>query len=328
MNTKEILLAKLKTDQGQWISGAQFSNQLGISRAAIWKQINRLKADGHEIDSAPKKGYRLRRAADLMLPADITSGLTTQMIGRGKWVYLKETDSTNIQAKVLAAKGAAEGTVVIAESQTGGRGRRGRTWFSPAFRNIYASIILRPPLAPDQAPQITLMTAVAVARSLRQAAQLDAQIKWPNDILIKGRKIAGMLTELSADMDVVDYVVVGMGINVNIAASEMPADIQDIATSVQIANGQSQSRVALMQALLNTFEPCYNQLITEGFAPLMTQWRRMSDTIGQVVYVDVLNNRYTGVVVDVDDRGVLVLRDTEGRLHRIFSGDVTRLRKT
>lgn len=328
MKTKEMLLARLKAKPGEWISGAQFSNQLGISRTAIWKHMNRLKADGHQIDSAPKKGYRLLRAADLMLPDEILAGLGTHTIGRGEQVYLNETDSTNMQAKSLASNGAAEGTLVVAESQTGGRGRRGRTWFSPSFRNIYTSIILRPPMAPDQAPQITLMTAVAVARTLRRTAQLDAKIKWPNDILINGKKIAGILTELSADMDVVDHVVVGMGINVNVTESEIPADIRDMATSVKIANGRSQSRVALLCALLNHFEQCYDQLKTEGFGPLMIEWRRMSDTIGQQVRVDVLNNRFTGVVVDVDDSGVLVLKDDKGRLHRIFSGDVTRLRKT
>jgi BirA family transcriptional regulator, biotin operon repressor / biotin---[acetyl-CoA-carboxylase] ligase len=328
MTTKEKLLAKLKAHAGQWISGEQVSNQLGISRAAIWKQINGLKSDGHGIQSLPKKGYRLARAADLMLPAEIAAGLTTRVMGRSGLVCLKETDSTNLQAKARAAQGADEGTVVVAETQTSGRGRRGRSWFSSAGRSIYASIILRPPMAPAQAPQITLMTAVAVAQTLRETAQLNATIKWPNDILIDGKKIAGILTEISTDMDVVDYVVVGLGINVNTLEKEMPADIRAIATSALIQKGAPVERVTLLCALLKNFERCYDQLKSDGFAPIMAQWRRMSDIIGQPVYVDVLEKRYTGIVAAVDDDGVLILEDKQGHRHRIFSGDVTRLRKT
>ena len=327
MTTKEKLLARLKAHQGEWVSGEQFSNQLGISRAAIWKHINRLKSDGHQIQSAPNKGYRLSQAADLMLPTEIIAGLTTRIIGRGELVCLQDTGSTNQQAKRLAARGAAEGTVVVAESQSEGRGRRGRTWFSPTGQNIYASIILRPPLAPGQAPQITLMTAVALAQALEQTAHLDVKIKWPNDILANGKKLAGILTEISTDMDVVDYVVVGLGINVNIPEKEMPTDICDSATSTLILKGEPLSRVTLLCALLNKFEQCYDRLKTEGFAPIMAQWRHMSDMIGQPVHVDVLDKRYTGIVAHVDDHGVLVLKDEKGKLQRIVSGDVTRLRK-
>lgn len=328
MTTKEKLLARLKTDQGQWVSGEQVSNQLGISRAAIWKQINSLKKDGHQIESAPKKGYRLAQAADLILPAEIAAGLTTKVMGRPDLVCLKKTDSTNLRAKALAAHGAAEGVVVVAETQTSGRGRRGRSWYSPPGQSIYTSIILRPPMAPAQAPQITLMTAVALAQTLSQTAGLDAKIKWPNDILINGKKIAGILTEISTDMDVVDYVVVGLGINVNTPENEMPVDIREIATSALIQKGRPLPRVALLCALLKIFEQCYEQLNTEGFPPIMVKWRQMSDIIGQPVYVDVLDKRYTGIVAAVDDDGVLILEDAHGRRHRIFSGDVTRLRKT
>lgn len=328
MTTKDKLLAELKTHPGEWVSGEQFSNKLGISRAAIWKQINSLKADGHQIQSAPKKGYRLAQAADLILPTEIAAGLTTRVMGRPGLICLNETDSTNLQAKAMAAQGAAEGTLVVAETQTCGRGRRGRTWFSPAGQSIYASIILRPPLVPAQAPQITLMTAVALAQTLSQAAGLDAKIKWPNDILVHGKKIAGILTEISTDMDAVDYVVVGLGINVNTPKKEMPNEIRKIATSMMSHKGRPFSRVTVLCALLKNFERCYDQLIDDGFAPIMAKWRHMSDIIGQAVYVDVLDKRYTGIVAEVDDDGVLILEDAHGHRQRIFSGDVTRLRKT
>lgn len=325
--TKERVLSELMAQQGAWVSGEQFSSQLGISRSAIWKHINALKNDGHEIQSAPKKGYRLQRTADRMLPEAIAATLTTQRIGRNILTCLEQTDSTNVEAKALAAQGAPEGTVVVAESQNQGRGRRGRTWFSPAGRNIYTSIVLRPILSPAQAPQITLMTGVAVAKTLVRFASLEAKIKWPNDILIHGKKIAGILTEVSTDMDMVDHVVVGIGINVNISAQEMPKDIQQTATSVRMATGMHHCRVALLCALLDQFERSYNRLKSSGFPAIMAQWRRMSDIIGQPVYVDVMDKRYQGVVATVDDDGVLILKDASGGTHRIFSGDVTRLRK-
>jgi BirA family biotin operon repressor/biotin-[acetyl-CoA-carboxylase] ligase len=239
---------------------------------------------------------------------------------------VQETDSTNMQARTLASQGAAEGTVVVADSQTHGRGRRGRTWFSPSGQSIYASIILRPSMAPAQAPQITLLTAVAVVKTLNETANLNAKIKWPNDVLIQGKKIAGILTEISTDMDVVDFVVVGLGINVNTPREMMPPDIQQIATSIKIETGGEVSRADLLCRFLKHFESCYDQLKAEGFGPIMAQWRRMTDIIGQLVHVDVLDKRHTGTVESVDDDGVLILRDDQDTVHRIYSGDVTRVR--
>ncbi len=323
--TRYRLLTYLKENLGQWVSGESISNQLGISRAAIWKHINSLKNDGHLIHSAPKKGYCLTEAADLLSLEEISGGLDTRFIGRPSVAVFKETDSTNLQAKILASQGAPEGTVVTAETQTQGRGRRGRSWFSPVGQSIYVSILLRPPLAPAQAPQITLMTAVAVARTL-QATGLDARIKWPNDILIGGKKIAGILTEISTEMDLVDWVVVGLGLNVNTSADQMPPEIQEIATSVQIETGRPYSRVELLCALLGNFEVCYERLKTGGFGPIMEEWRQMTDIIGQRVYVDVMQTRHFGTVAAVDDDGVLILTDDQGQTRRIFSGDVTRVR--
>jgi len=323
--TRYRLLACLKENLSQWVSGESISNQLGISRAAIWKHINSLKDAGHLIQSAPKKGYCLTQAADLLSPEEISGGLGTRLMGRPSVVVFKETDSTNQQAKILAAQGAPEGTVVLAETQSQGRGRRGRTWFSPVGQSIYMSAILRPDMAPAQAPQITLMTAVAVCSAL-QSAGLNARIKWPNDILIEGKKIAGILTEISTEMDMVDWVVVGLGLNVNTPVDQMPSEIREIATSVQIQKGRPFSRIELLCALLKKFEDCYELLKADGFGPIMKQWRQMTDIIGQRVYVDVMDTRYFGTAEAVDDDGVLVLRDDQGRIRRIFSGDVGKVR--
>jgi BirA family biotin operon repressor/biotin-[acetyl-CoA-carboxylase] ligase len=327
-DTRKQLIKYLKATPRQWVSGQQISDRLGITRAAIWKHVKALKDEGHTIASAPRKGYRLEKTADRITADDIRACLETRIMGRDRIVCLAQTDSTNSRAKHLAAEGAAHGTVVVAESQTGGRGRRGRSWFSPAGQSIYASIILRPPMAPSRTPQITLMTAVAVARALQEATGLNATIKWPNDILIADKKIAGILTEITTEMDAVDYVVVGLGVNVNTTAADMPPDIRPIATSVRIESGSRFSRADLLCSLLHHFESGYDTLQREGFKPIMVQWREMSDIIGRPVYVDVLDIRHTGVVEAVDDDGVLVLKDDNGQLHRIFSGDVTRLRKT
>lgn len=326
--TKQKLIRYLKKSPQQWVSGQQISDRLGITRTAIWKHIKTLKEEGYTILAAPRKGYCLEKAADLLSADDIRACLNTRFMGRDRIICLAQTDSTNSQAKRLAAEGAAEGTVVVAESQISGRGRRGRSWFSPAGQSIYASIILRPPMAPSQAPRITLMTAVAVARALQEATGLTAKIKWPNDILIADKKIAGILTEITTEMDAVDYVVVGLGVNVNTTAADMPSDIRSIATSVRIESGSRFSRADLFCSLLHHFESSYDTLQRDGFKPIMAQWREMSDIIGRPVYVDVLDVRHSGIVEAVDDDGVLILKDDSGRLHRIFSGDVTRVRKS
>ncbi len=327
-DTKQKLFNYLKKAPQQWVSGQQISDRLGITRAAIWKHIKTLKDQGHTILAAPRKGYQLVKAADLIAADDIRACLNTRIMGRDRIICLDQTDSTNSQAKRLAAEGAAEGTLVVAESQAGGRGRRGRSWFSPAGQNIYASVILRPAMAPSQTPQITLTTAVAVARALQEAAGLNATIKWPNDILIAEKKIAGILTEITTEMDAVDYVVVGLGVNVNTTAADMPPDIRPIATSVRIESGSRFSRSDLLCSLLQQFERYYDMLQYDGFKPIMAQWREMSDIIGRPVYVDVLDVRHAGIVEAVDDDGVLILKDDRGQRHRIFSGDVTRVRKS
>jgi BirA family transcriptional regulator, biotin operon repressor / biotin---[acetyl-CoA-carboxylase] ligase len=323
--TKYRLLARLKDASGQWVSGESISVQLGISRTAVWKQVNSLKSDGHRIQSAPRKGYRLEREADILSADEISACLTTRTMGRPSIAVFRQTDSTNLQAKQLAARGAPEDTVVVPTPQTTVRRPRGRTWLSPAGQGLCLSIILRPALSPAQAPQITLMTAVAVARTLRNKG-IQAGIKWPNDILVRDRKIAGILTEISMEMDRVDWVIVGLGLNINTPARRMPAAIRGQATSMQIQTGRPLRRVEMLGDLLQTFETCYDQLNIEGFGPIMEQWRRMSDIIGRQVYVDVMGTRHYGRVAAVDDDGVLILEDAEGRTRRIFSGDVTRVR--
>jgi len=327
MTTKDHLLLYLKENQGHWVSGELISNNLSVSRAAIWKHIHKLKEDGYIIESAPKKGYLLSESSDPITADEIRKGLSTKIFGKKNITYLKETDSTNTRAKELAAQGAPEGTLVIAEKQTKGRGRRGRSWFSPPGDGIYFSLILRPIISPSETPKITLMTAVVLAETLISLMKLKLRIKWPNDILVNGKKLAGILTEISTDMDAVNYIIVGLGLNVNAQLEDLPKEIRKTATSILIETGKQFPRVKLIQHYLKLYEIFYDMFKNNDFEPIMNRWRELADIIGRQIKVDVIGKTHIGKVEDVDNDGVLILKDDQGRLQRIFSGDVTLARQ-
>jgi BirA family biotin operon repressor/biotin-[acetyl-CoA-carboxylase] ligase len=325
MTTNKNLLRYLKGEKGEWVSGEQLSNKLEISRTAVWKHIHKLRDKGYVIESSTKKGYRLQEISDLLLADEIREGLNTQIFAQKDILHYKETDSTNTVAKDLAVRGAPEGTLVVAEKQTRGKGRRGRTWFSPAGSGIYASLILRPVISPGEAPRITLMTAVAVAEALLALIPLAFKIKWPNDILVNGKKIAGILTEISTEMDSVDYIVVGLGLNVNTPKGNFTQDIREKATSILVETGKPFSRIKLLQACLQWYELYYERFQKGEFAPILDRWKELADIIGQLITVDMAGKMYSGKVMDVDNDGILILKDDEDKTHRIFSGDVTLL---
>lgn len=322
MTTKDTLLLHLKENRNTWVSGAWLSRELAVSRSAINKHIHQLKQMGYPIETSGKKGYLLAESPDLLLPNEIREGLDTRIFGTEEIVVYPETDSTNLRAKLLAAGGAPEGTIVIAEKQTRGRGRKGRSWFSPAGGGIYISLILRPSMPPSEAPRITLVTGVAAAEALLSLAPLDFKIKWPNDILVKGKKIAGILTEISTEMDGIDHIVVGIGINVNMPAESLDAEIRERATSLLIETGAPFSRVKLIQAFLKQFEVCYEILQSRGFEPVRNRWKELSDSLGRQVTVDMIGKTCAGEFIDIDAEGVLILKDEQGELHRIVSGDI------
>lgn len=325
MVKKNPLLYYLKQQKGSWVSGELLSRGMAISRAAIWKHIRGLKQDGYVIESSPKKGYCLRETPDFLLPEEIRYGLETEVFGKKEIFYFKEIDSTNEKAKSLAAEGAPEGTLVVAESQTKGKGRRGRRWFSPPGEGVYLSLILKPSIAPQEAPKITLMTAVVVAEALLSLVpSLNVKIKWPNDILVDGKKMAGILTEISTEMDVVDFIVVGLGVNVNM--DSFPKEIKGQVSSILMSTGSPISRSAVVRACLQYFEKYYGIFKKNGFEPIMLRWRGLSDIIGQKVMVDVMGEKHAGEVIDVDEGGILILKDDQGKIQRIFSGDVLLLR--
>lgn len=322
MTTKDTLLLYLKEHGKDWVSGEWLSRELAVSRSAINKHVHQLKQMGYPIETSTRKGYLLAEVPDLLLPNEIREGLGTRILGTKEIVHFSETDSTNLRAKILAAGGAPEGTVVIAEKQTMGRGRKGRGWFSPSGGGVYISLILRPTMPPSEAPRITLVTGVAAAEALLSLTPLEAKIKWPNDILINGKKIAGILTEISTEMDEIDYIVVGIGVNVNMPAESLDEEIREKATSILIETGEPFSRVKLIRAFLEHFEARYEMLGRQGFNPIRRRWKELSDSLGKQVTVDMIGKTCVGELFDIDEEGVLILKDEHGEYHRIVSGDI------
>lgn len=315
------ILQLLRQHEGGYLSGEDLSRLLTVSRTAIWKHIQSLKNEGYDIEAHPRLGYALRQAPDLLLPEEIKGSLETQVLGRHIH-YFADIDSTNNEAKKLAAQGAAEGTIVVSEAQNTGRGRLARGWYSPAFKGIWLSVILRPPFPPMEAPKCTLMAAVALTRAIRMTGQVPCGIKWPNDILWEGKKLVGILTEMSAEMDAINYVVMGMGVNVNIEQADFPEELQPIASSLLLASGRPVSRLELLCSILAELERLYQQVNQEGFAPVLEEWRSLSVTLGQAVNVLAPNEQYSGTAVDIDEDGALLI-DTGAGIRKVIAGDVS-----
>ncbi len=321
METAERILQHLRANTEAWTSGEDLSRELALSRSAVWKHVRTMRQQGYEIQSSPRKGYRLTATPPWLLPGEIREGLDTRVFGREEIVYLRETDSTNTQAKALAASGAPEGTVVIAETQTGGRGRKGRSWHSPAGDGVYVTVVLRPRISPVEAPRITLIAGIAAAEILRAAfPDLDVHIKWPNDILVGRKKLAGILTEISSDMDEVGFVVCGMGMNVN--GRRFPPEIEPLATSLLLETGRPADRAPLLRDYLRAYERWYLAFGERGVEPILERWKALSRTPGRRVAVDGPGGRVSGTALDVDRDGSLLVRDDDGAVHAVFSGDV------
>lgn len=322
LKMKDKILRLLNQHMGEYVSGEEISRLLGVSRTAIWKHMQALRGDGYTIDSLPRAGYRLTGRPDLLLASEVQAGLATETFGRCFYHY-QEVGSTNDVVRELANQGAPEGTVVAAELQTKGRGRLGRPWVSPAGQGIWFSFLLRPPLLPQEVNKTTLVVAVAIARALRATTGLDVLIKWPNDLLINGKKLVGILTQLSAEVEKINYVVVGVGINANIDVAAFTPEIRKIATSLAAELGRPVDRVAILQRCLVEMEEAYNTFIHNGFPSLLEEWKELSYTLGRWVKVNQQTNEVEGLAIDVDPDGRLVLRLEDDSLHRVIAGDVS-----
>ncbi len=322
--SEELVLAFLAEAADEVVSGEAISDKLGLTRAAVWKHVEALRGQGYRIDAVASRGYRLVAVPDRLRALELRPLLNTHDVGQVLHCF-EEVGSTNDEAKALADGDAGHGEVVVAERQTEGRGRRGRTWISPPRRNVAFSVILRPEeLPPTRAPELTLVAAVAVCDALRHSG-VDAGIKWPNDLLVGGRKIAGILTEMSAEADRVHWVVVGVGVNVNARLEDFPEELQGEATSLLLEREQPAPRALFLAACLTELEGWYDRHAEEGFAPIRQAWRDRSVTLGREVVVRTDGQDVTGLAEDIDESGALLVRTGAG-LVRITSGDVALLR--
>lgn len=320
-HAQEEILRLLREKAGTYVSGEEFSQSLGVSRTAVWKQIRQLRELGYTIEAVTSRGYRLAGAPDSLIPTEIQAGLETALIGR-EIVYYESTDSTNLRAHELGESGAADGTVVIADRQSAGKGRLGRSWVSPPGVNLYASVLLRPSILPYHAPQLSFLSAVAVARAVEEVGGLSPSVKWPNDVLLHGRKLAGLLNEMSAETENIHYVILGIGVNLNMSAEQFPADLRYPATSLALEKGAPVSRAAFARALLRHLDSLYALYLEKGFAPILKAWEAFFELIGRPVEVDFQNRVVKGRVEGLDEDGALLLRLPDGASEKVLAGDV------
>ena len=322
MTTDAKILSALRANPAG-VSGADLAEQLGITRAAIWGRIEDLRRLGYDIAAGPHSGYRLVGAPDVLHADDLLARLgKTKVIGRDIHVF-EQTTSTNDVIEKLARDGVKEGAVVFAESQTKGRGRLGRKWISPERKGLWFSILLRPDLRPQETTQLTVASATALRRAIQSETGLRPEIKWPNDIVIGGKKVAGILTELSAELDKVRHVILGIGVDVNLGAGEFPPELRKLATSLKIESGKTISRAELATAILRELDSDYARICGGSFAEVADEWQEHCKTIGRQVTIQIGERRIRGRAESLDDDGALLLRTDHGRLERITGGDVT-----
>ncbi|MCL6635952.1 MAG: biotin--[acetyl-CoA-carboxylase] ligase [Peptococcaceae bacterium] len=319
---KASVLALLKEHEPDFVSGEEICRKLGISRTAVWKHIQTLREDGYGIDAMSRSGYRLVTVPDRLYPQEIISRLDTEFIGRTVYYY-DIVDSTNREARVLASRGAPDGALVVAEEQTGGRGRLGWGWFSPRSQGIWCSLVLRPGIQPAEAPPVTMLTAVAAASAVEKVTGLKPGIKWPNDLLAEGKKVCGILTEMDAELERVNFLVVGMGLNVNIPPENFPEELRETATSLHLAGNRPVSRLALLSQFLREFETCYRVWLKSGFGPVLQEWKKRCVTLNSAVRVSTARDAWEGWAEDVDVDGALILRLPDGSRQRFMAGEVS-----
>ena len=304
------------------VSGTQLAEQLAISRAAVWARVEELRRVGFEIQAGPHFGYRLVDEPDALLADDLIARLgDTQVIGRDIQVF-EQTTSTNDVVDKLARDGVKEGVVVFAESQTKGRGRLGRVWMSPTRQGLWFSVLLRPNLSPQEATQLTVISATALRRAFKTVAGLAAEIKWPNDLLLRGKKAAGILTEMSAELDRVRHVILGIGVDVNQDAAEFGPELRKTATSLKIESGAEISRAELAVEILRELDADYARIQAGKFSEVADEWEAACITIGKDVTVHVGERHFHGRAESLDDDGALLIRTEHGHLERIIGGDV------
>jgi len=325
MKTAEQIVSLLREARGEDVSSSALCERLGISRAAVWKHVEALRAEGYAIAARARHGYRLERAPDTPNAAEVLPLLTTARLGRD-CRYLRETGSTNSEVARLAAAGAGEGVLVTAGSQSQGRGRMARAWHSPPGVNLYFSLLLRPALEPGRAVSLPLVAGLAVAEAVSGLApELETRIKWPNDILIGGKKVCGVLCEMQAESDRVISIIPGVGLNINMTGQDFPQELRGAATSLRIAAGRVFSRAATLAAIINRFEPLYDLWRAEGLKPLLPRIARLDLLCGREVRMARGGEELRGVARGIQEDGAMRLETDQG-IVPVYSGEVRMVR--
>ena len=318
---KQQIIQAFSEAGGEFLSGQTLADKIGCSRTAIWKHIAELKESGFELEAVRKKGYRMVKVAEQLTENQIQYQLKAKQFGK-KVIHLDTVDSTQKTAYEEMVNRAEEGTVVIAEEQTASRGRMLRPWHSAYGKGIWMSIIVRPMLPPNKTPQFTLIMAIAVAKAIEEVTQLDVEIKWPNDLLINGKKCTGILTEMFAEANVVTALIIGVGINVNQESTEFPSELADKATSLKIQTNQEQSRIEIVQNILYYFEKYYALYMDKGFQPLKILWESYAKTIGKEIIAKTPHAEIKGTALCISEEGFLQVEDQAGHVHLIHSADI------
>lgn len=320
---KDRILMILLQNQESFISGEEISRELGVSRTAVWKAIGQLREAGFEVDSVSNRGYRLSEIPDRLHATVLRYYLHTRKLGQEIEIY-DSIDSTNTRAKELAQEGAVHGTLVAAEEQQTGRGRLGRSWNSPAGVGIWMSLILRPAFPPRFAPRMTVLAGLAVLRAIEATTGLQAAIKWPNDMILNSKKVCGILTEMQADPDFIEFVIAGIGMNVNTPKESFPEELWNSATSLLIESGQPVDRCQLLAAILDALEVLYDEYeASMNFSGIIQEYKENCITLGQPVRVISAAGEWEGRAVDLTDDCELVVELADGTRRTVFSGDVS-----
>ncbi|HAM81161.1 biotin--[acetyl-CoA-carboxylase] ligase [Ornithinibacillus bavariensis] len=320
-STRSKLIKLLSLQDDNYISGQEISDKLKISRSAIWKHMKELEKDGYEIEAKRNKGYRILGSPNKVSENTIQWGLETNWLGK-KVIHKASTPSTQIVAHQLAQEGAGHGTVVIADEQTAGKGRLSRDWYSAKNKGIWMSIILRPNILPYLAPQLTLLTATVLADVFQKKLQLAPKIKWPNDIILNDKKVSGILTEMQAEQDKINYVIIGFGINVNHEQKELPNTIINRATSLKIETGQAWEIIDLIQRILATFEEKYEEYMSKGFPIVKQNWEQNGYRIGEKTKIKSFQSVDEAVIMGIADDGALLAKYQDGEVKKIYSAEI------
>lgn len=320
-STRNQLIELLAANEKHYISGQALSEKLHISRSAVWKHMNELKKDGYSIEGVPNKGYKIIDYPEKITANTLKWGLATKWLGK-TMVHKRITVSTQLIAHELARANDAHGTVVIADEQSGGKGRMDRAWHSSKHKGIWMSLILKPPIPPYLAPQLTLVAATVLADVISRLTSLRAQIKWPNDILINGKKVAGILTEMQAEQDQIQYVVMGMGINVLQDKQDFPDQLHTQATSLKIESNDKWDLKTFIHAILETFEDVYMSYMDNGFATIKRSWESYGFKIGERIVIHTLKDQWQAIFYGIAEDGALLIKNNEGQIQKLYSGEI------